>query len=900
MRIYRTPQKDYKNLLKSILLNLDKKVFIKLFFILITAGFGGFIFFPIDSFNTGLRPFRLGVNLISKFIATVDKKNEATADILAKDIILLGDNINGIGYRYIKSFSESPDKLQINLNFKNYKRLSKIRNEAINEGILVRSKNDKVSAEIVYRGKTYPVRLRLKGDWTDHLIGDKWSFRVETKKDSAFLGMREFSLQHPRTRNYLNEFVFHEFLKFEKLPFLRYKFIPVSVNGKYLGIYALEEHFSKEFIENSKLREGPILRISDQDKRNEWNRNSILRNEANFLNTTENNADILTFNLDKIAKKNEITSQFKLGSEMLNKFLGKNIKTSELFDLSMTAKYFAVTDLLQSLTANTWYDMRFYLDPLTSRLIPIGYDAQIPYSIEKRMLSIDQNVLSLFDDPIFVKEYVKQLDRITKDGYLEGFFKKIDNNLKKETLIVNKSFPFVTYDKSQIIKNRIYIKNRLFRLAPIGVTNFSFSDDYNNLFLEVFNKNKLPLNINSVGINGVKFIPSTNNLLLGEKNFKRVRSKKLVFKIDEKKEKSNQLSNNKDFLNLSKNDSQLYDLTISYNILGLKSEKLLKLKELYNSQNTPIQDSLIKRKPTYLSFKNIDYDEINKQLTISNDLIIEKPLILPKDYKLIINGGVTLDIKKEGLILLNGPLIMLGDESNQITVRSFEGGKGISIINSLSNSYINYSTFDGLNSNSTYSSNITGGVSFYNSKVEIKNSKFKNFKSEDALNLVRSPFIVKNSHFSNIFSDAIDLDFSNGKIENTSFEIVGNDSVDISGSKVQLEDLKIKDSGDKAVSIGESSNVFARNIIIDNAFIGVASKDLSKINLRNLKASDVNICLAAYEKKQEYGPGFIELEDSDRNCNSNYVLESGSSILFQGYPLIPNTNSAYKDLYSDD
>ena len=46
MRIYRTPQKDYKNLLKSILLNLDKKVFIKLFFILITAGFGVFIFFP--------------------------------------------------------------------------------------------------------------------------------------------------------------------------------------------------------------------------------------------------------------------------------------------------------------------------------------------------------------------------------------------------------------------------------------------------------------------------------------------------------------------------------------------------------------------------------------------------------------------------------------------------------------------------------------------------------------------------------------------------------------------------------------------------------------------------------------------------------------------------------------
>ena len=85
----------------------------------------------------------------------------------------------------------------------------------------------------------------MKGDWTDHLLGEKWSFRIETKKKKAFLGMREFSLQHPRTRNYLNEFVLHKLLKYENLPYLRYKFIPVSLNGKYLGIYALEEHFSK-------------------------------------------------------------------------------------------------------------------------------------------------------------------------------------------------------------------------------------------------------------------------------------------------------------------------------------------------------------------------------------------------------------------------------------------------------------------------------------------------------------------------------------------------------------------------------------------------------------------------------------------------------------------------------
>ena len=104
-------------------------------------------------------------------------------------------------------------------------------------------------------------------------------------------------MQHPRTRNYINEYIFHKFLQYEKLPHLRYQFLPTYINGKYLGIYALEEHFGKELIENSNLREGPILKISDYDKRNEWVRSAELKGSKNYLNTSKNNAEIRTFNL---------------------------------------------------------------------------------------------------------------------------------------------------------------------------------------------------------------------------------------------------------------------------------------------------------------------------------------------------------------------------------------------------------------------------------------------------------------------------------------------------------------------------------------------------------------------------------------------------------------------------
>ena len=66
-----------------------------------------------------------------------------------------------------------------------------MRNKAIKDEILTRSDSDKVKGYISYKGKNYPIRLRLKGDFTDHLLGEKWSFRIETKNDSPIYGMRE-------------------------------------------------------------------------------------------------------------------------------------------------------------------------------------------------------------------------------------------------------------------------------------------------------------------------------------------------------------------------------------------------------------------------------------------------------------------------------------------------------------------------------------------------------------------------------------------------------------------------------------------------------------------------------------------------------------------------------------
>ena len=340
-------------------------------------------------------------------------------------------------------------------------------------------------------------------------------------------------------------------------------------------------------------------------------------------------------------------------------------------------------------------------------------------------------------------------------------------------------------------------------------------------------------------------------------------------------------------------------INLSYQIGGTKLEKKLDLKIFKDLDNVSISDPLINKSETLKSLKSLKSDKNLKEVYISKDITIEKPLILEKEYKLIISSGVKINLEKEGLIVVKGPLIMKGEKSNRIEVNSANGGKGILVLNSSEPSYISNATFNGLKANTTSSTNITGGLSFYNSRVEIHNSEFRDSQSEDALNLIRSPFLIRNSNFLNVFSDAIDVDFSNGKIHNSLFKNIGNDAIDISGAEVNITDIDIHSSGDKAISVGERSRLYAKNINISESYIGIASKDFSSALVENLEIKNVPYCLAAYQKKPEYGPASIITENTNLDCKGN-LLEEGSSIKESGYNLIPNSSSGYKQLYSLD
>ena len=128
--------------------------------------------------------------------------------------------------------------------------------------------------------------------------------------------------------------------------------------------------------------------------------------------------------------------------------------------------------------------------------------------------------------------------------------------------------------------------------------------------------------------------------------------------------------------------------------------------------------------------------------------------------------------------------------------------------------------------------------------------------------------------------DALDVDYSKGNIINTSFENIGNDALDISGSIIDFQNNYINIVGDKGLSIGENSRLIGKNISINNANIAIASKDLSSVEISELRISNSEVGLAAYQKKPEYGPASIIINNLFTDeVKTKYILQKESKMI---------------------
>ena len=792
--------------------------------------------------------------------------------------------------------------LKIDTNFTQLKKLRNNRDLALKNGALISSENVNVPASATWNNKKYKIKMKLKGARIDHIYQNKkWSLKIEVKNDKSINTFKEFSITKPSSRQFPDTVFFSKLLENYEIKTPKFLMVNLIFNGENWGLMLIEEHFSSSYKELKKLRDVPIMTLSDGSSLEIF---SYFENFFNFKipdylfefqSFVSRKRMILTdtYNLNKYISKNDINS-FNLISFV--KTIHEISLTKGDQDLAKLKKYFNLEQIGLIMASNlAWGEsnhsisddnFRIYVNPFTQKIeyVPTDHYIDINTSLKNKNELIDivnySGHFSLFlDDNDLKKNYLGALKILKKDlrnhkkislnvcnGYIKVCAKKFTennfkDNIKYLELLGDSIFQKKTTTEYSLSKNN----HSKYILLQNEIDKF----DYQDLSVRVFTDGSL----------------EAYNLTPFD-----VKIKEILFKY----KKSNYKNCNLKVIKLENFIDSSYSTTHKKNTINIQYTPCLMQKVLIKT----LRNNIEKKIELYVESKKYrvkNFNEENKKKIInypSNWNISKKNITLPvkkiniynpiviKNRNLIINPGTEIIFSKNSYIYINnGNLILNGSLEKPITLKgnNKDYWGGIFVSNS-DKSLFHNATIKDTNFFNHQNIMLTGGVSFYKSNISISNSKFVNSIAEDGLNFVNSTFNIKNSNLEGFNSDGIDSDFSNGEINNVKFVNILGDALDLSGSKILVKDSLFNKIGDKAISNGEKSITNINRIIINDAKFGIANKDESLLEGSNIEISNSSMHdIISFNKKSYYDVPTMNLKKTAFDPNKVLIMKKNKA-----------------------
>ena len=787
----------------------------------------------------------------------------------------------------------------LDIPFSSMKDIEEKREEALEVGILFSEDDDYVPGSIRYNdGESMDVDLRLKGDWTDHLKGDKWSFRIQIKDgQGAVLGMRRFSLQAPETRLFVNEWAYHQHLMSEGILTTRYHFLNVVINGEYKGVYALEESFTEDLMESQQRREGVLLRLNENYLWSTWARLDktgdlfdVADNEVGiFITTSSESTNIDTYRTSRINNNETLSAEAKTALELLDGLRKGVLRSDEVLDEELWGRYYAISDLWGAGHGTVWHNIRFYYNPITGLLEPVAYDG-VPAMNPQGALAEVFSSGSFFVYPGVQKSYAENLYRIITDRY----YRELRGLLVEESTFYidvlaseygDDQYPFISDLWGNLDVRREVLYRNLdpdepirgnYRLITVG------DEDY--LHIDLVNMMVVPIQVEDVWVDESKSSITYDFCKSEECQQNTVMDNEKVVLLSSTQ--SNYVPVSFDIPINEQTASLLSDtVPVHVDVTIYGGSKVFSVPLYANYTPVGIKTAVTPSmdiNETLEMFPFLQYAGDGELLIKSGVWDVHSDLVIPKDHSLTILDGVTLRFASDSILFSEGAVNIYGTEDKPVylTAQNDTWG-GMIVLKAPTESNWEYAVVDDTAGISRDGWILTGGVTFYESPVHIRHTLFSDNMTEDALNIVRTDFSFENVEFANAPSDAFDGDFVTGTISNTSFHDIAGDALDVSGSTVNVANAYFVKIGDKAVSAGEKSVMDLSHLTIRDVSIGIASKDLSQVIATSSTIDNASVAgIAAYIKKEQYGAASVEATDFNLvNTELEMVCQTGSVIL---------------------
>lgn len=313
----------------------------------------------------------------------------------------------------------------------------------------------KYDGDLYLKSQIFKTKVKLKGDLIDHIKSDRPSLKIKMNNQKTLLSMQSFSLCHPKTRSYQDEYIFHRLAKYVGLLSPNYNFVLLSVNSDQSKIYSIEERLGQNFIFNNKFKPGIILKYDDSQY---WQEKARSKNNFPIESFDWKFSDIKCYEMKTVKKNNLLKHQFINAKSLLKNL---ELPLDSVFSVDEFAKYFALVDIFGFNHALVWHNINFYYNPLSKKLSPVRSDGN---KIRKnRRLSISRSEKHFFynnynfkDSQIFIDKYHFFLRKYSSENFIDKFFKSIENDLRLINIHLSRDFFSQSeWNKRQIINENL-------------------------------------------------------------------------------------------------------------------------------------------------------------------------------------------------------------------------------------------------------------------------------------------------------------------------------------------------------------------------------------------------------------------------------------------------------------
>lgn len=780
--------------------------------------------------------------------------------------------------------AEDISSLELTLGPDKIRKLKNKRTEALEAGVLLSDDNDWVPATVTIDGVSYKADVRLKGDWLDHLKGIKWSYRVKVRGGS-FMGMKSFSLHTPAARDYLNEWMLHKMFEQEDVLTTRYGFVNLSVNGDTRGVYAYEEHFDKQLVESKKRREGPLLKF-DESAAFQLTAEGWANDKTYSRALLTEMAEIMPFKAGRTRQSPVLKELYIQGQKLLYQHQHNLAPASEIYNIEKLATMYALCDIAGAHHGLAWHNQRFYMNPVTCQIEPVAYDCFTNWELRQRdalsgLTGMEDSSGKLeyfrqlpFNDPAFRMIYLKKLKELSQPDYIQTFFKTHKEEMESLEGALNEEIEGYQLNRKYWIESAKYVAGEAIKFeaemqnAPSEFTPGRTLDAGNGKFAW-----------NPVGAQSLKaYLADSSN---GTFNLEVVNSSMLDLEL----------------MGFGTKVSLTFPLKkpakLEPHHLNLKKYK-------YNSKGQFMyfrvkgRDEVIMKEITWFPFpkgkttRQLMKHSIPPQFTQAGNVIkisgtktISSNVFIPAGHEVQFDAGSKITFNNCSFIS-ESPVQINGTAEAPVIFNS-NNAQGFTVLCADGRSSLTHTTFDGFNTQLIPGWTLTGAVNFYESDVDLVNCIFENNICEDALNIIRSDFSLRDSKILNAFADGFDADYCTGEVKNCQFKDNQNDCIDFSTSVINITDCVIDGAGDKGVSGGENSQLSLSNMSISNSNIGVASKDMSQLTIQNSTITSCRYGYTIFQKKSEFGPASIIADNVElTKIDTLELIEIGSFLEIDG------------------